>query len=281
MGQPAPGQSRKRWRGNEEHRLPAQKVEPYRLWFEFLKLASKDPEIQIDKRFYQRWGSVTDADFDAWWSAHWRDLFSVDIGVRVCEPGEGTEKHRNGDLILRIPLYQDKTRTLNQIAELLDQNGAGERLADMRQGQFHLSVGVSDGHPVHPSTRFLRNLSKVKLLMHLYRFWLEGQGLGERQRLEQTAKRYFAWADGWNRKVRERKWKRRPLIEIPYALTEYVAYLEKRGSRKRVLIYELNEPDAANHRRQIARYIRKARRVAENVGRGEFPGNYEGGSFQS
>ena len=137
----------------------------------------------------------------------------------------------------------------------------------MKQGQFHLSVGVSDGHPIHPSTRFLRNLSKVKLLMHFYRFWLEGQGLGERQRLEQTAKRYFAWADAWNRKVRERKWKR-PLIEIPYALTEYVAYLEKRGDRKRVLLRDLNITDAPNHRRQIARYIRKARRLAENVGRG-------------
>ena len=48
-----------------------------------------------------------------------------------------------------------------------------------------------------------------------------------------------------------------------------------------MLIYQLNEPDAANHRRQIARYIRKARRIAENVGRGEHYGNYEGGSFQS
>ena len=174
MGQPGPG-ARKRWRGDDEHRLPAQKVEPYRLWFEFLKLASKDPEIQIDKRFYQRWGSV-DADFDDWWSAHWRDLFSVDIGVRVCGPGEATEKRLEGDLVLRIPLYQDKKRTLFQIAELLDQNGAGERLADMKQGQFHLSVGVSDGHPIQPSTRFLRNLSKVKLLMRFYRFWLEGRG---------------------------------------------------------------------------------------------------------
>ena len=86
VGRPAPG-ARKRWRGDDEHRLPAQKVEPYRLWFEFLKLASKDPEIQIDKRFYQRWGSF-DADFDDWWSAHWRDLFSVDIGVRVCGPAK-------------------------------------------------------------------------------------------------------------------------------------------------------------------------------------------------
>ena len=106
MGQPASGQLRKRWRGDEEHRLPAQKIEPYRLWFEFLKLASRDPEIQIDKRFYQRWGSV-DADFDDWWSAHWRDLFSVDIGVRVCELGE-ERTSSDGDLVLRF--LSTKTR---------------------------------------------------------------------------------------------------------------------------------------------------------------------------
>ena len=108
MGQPAPGQSRKRWRGDDEHRLPAQKIEPYRLWFEFLKLASKDPEIQIDKRFYQRWGSVADADFDDWWSAHWRDLFSVDIGVRVCEPGEQMTSTRTA--ISFFEFHSTKTR---------------------------------------------------------------------------------------------------------------------------------------------------------------------------
>jgi hypothetical protein len=280
VAKPGPGRSRTRWRGNDEHRLPAQKIEPYRLWFEFLKLASRDPEVQVDNNDYQQWGSFSNADFDDWWSAHWRDLFAVDIGVRVSDPREYIDKRSDGELLVRIPLYQDKKRTLMQVSELLDEAGAGERLADMRQGQFQLSAGISEtGGPIHPSTRFLRNLSKVRMLMHLYRFWLEGDGFGERQRLEQTAKRYFEWANGWNTRVRERKWKRAP-IEIPYALSQYVAYLEKRGSRKRVLLRDLNETDVANHRRQIARYIRKARRIAENVGRGEFPGQYESGVFQ-
>jgi hypothetical protein len=63
--------------------LPAQKREPYRLWFEFLKLALKDKTLTVDEDFYKPWGSVTDVDFDAWWASHWQDLFSVDIGVRV------------------------------------------------------------------------------------------------------------------------------------------------------------------------------------------------------
>jgi hypothetical protein len=266
---------KKEWRGDEAHMLPAQKVEPYRLWFEFLKLAHGDPDISINKKFYRSWGTVQGEDFSEWWSGHWRTLFAVDIGVRVVDSEHDLAHRSDSDLLVRIPLYQDRARTLRQLSELLESHGAGVRLADMTQGQFHLSVGVSeDGHPIHPSTRFLRNLPKVRLLMHLYRFWLEGQGLDERTRLEQTAIKYFSWADSWNRKVRERNWKR-PLIEIPPAISEYVTFLQKRGERKRVRLSELNETDVANHRRQVARYIRKARHIAANVGNGEFPGVYE------
>jgi len=44
----------------------------------------------------------------------------------------------------------------------------------MPTGQFFLNVGVgADGGTIHPSIRFLKNLPKVRLLMHLYRFWLK------------------------------------------------------------------------------------------------------------
>ena len=265
---------RNRWRGDDEHRLPAQKIEPYRLWFEFLKLASTDPDVQINTVFYCRWAQVIDVDFDDWWSSHWRDLFAVDIGVRICELGDEREKHSDADLILRVPLYRDKRRTLREISDILDEHGANERLADMKQGQFHLSLGTSEtGRSIHPSTRFLRNLSKVRLLLNIYRFWLSNMELGQRKRLEQTARSYSNWADQWNKKVRTGKWNR-PLIELPHAISEYVDFLNKRGTRKRVPLYELSEADVANQRRQIKRYIRKARQIALNVGCGEFPGVY-------
>ena len=75
--------AKKEWRGDDAHMLPAQKVEPYRLWFEFLKLAHSDPDISINKKFYRSWGTVQGVDFSEWWSGHWRTLFAVDIGVRV------------------------------------------------------------------------------------------------------------------------------------------------------------------------------------------------------
>ena len=36
------------WSGDGTYYLPARQVEPYRLWFEFLKQAHRDAEIQID-----------------------------------------------------------------------------------------------------------------------------------------------------------------------------------------------------------------------------------------
>ena len=37
-----------RWSGDGTYYLPARQVEPYRLWFEFLKQAHRDADIEID-----------------------------------------------------------------------------------------------------------------------------------------------------------------------------------------------------------------------------------------
>lgn len=263
-----------KWHGDGFNELPAHQVEPYRLWFEFLKLASKDPTVKIDKARYKTWGPYEDLEFREWWSRHWRDLFAVSVGVRKLASGEEVQlTHR--ELIVSIPLHQDKRRSVSQIRELLDAHGAGTQLKKMPTGQVFLNVGVGvDGNTIHPSTRFLKNLSKVRLFMHLYRFWLKNPDLDKEKRLDAMSKDYFAWADAWNRKVRERKWKR-ATIEIPAALADYVRYLEKRGSRQRLSLSKYNESDTPNNRRQVARYIRKARQIAANVGEGTFPGVYE------
>ena len=196
--------SRTRFRGDERHRLPAQKIEPYRLWFEFLKLAAKDPDVNVDKKFYLPWGNYNDADFDDWWSTHWRELFAVDIGVRPYD--ENMHGQPDASLILVIPLYQDRALTLRQVNKFLVEHDAGERLADMKQGEFQLSVGnTTSTHPIHPATRFLRNLPKVRLLLKVYQFWIGAKARDERRRLEETAVRYSEWAKRWNDKIDKKK----------------------------------------------------------------------------
>ena len=262
----------KKWKGDKTHLLPAHQVEPYRLWFEFLQLASKDNTLTIDRTVYARWGKYDELKFKDWWTSHWRDLFAVDLGVREVTHLQGDDKPSAKEVVVRIPLYQDRKRSLAQVSEILERYGASERLKDMAEGQFRLQVDDGQDKLIHPSIRFLRNLPKVRLLLHIYRFWLSHAEADDRKRLEKTAISYFRWADGWNRQVREKKWNR-PLIETPFALTTYVKHLEKRGSRKRISLYEAD--DVSDHRRQIARYIRKARKLASNVAVGRFPGRYE------
>jgi len=260
----------KRWKGNDSYQLPAQQVEPYRLWFEFLKLAHQDPKLKINKRYYAAWGDVQNAKFDEWWLENWQKLFATDIGVRVLENGTKI-KSIEGELIVRLPINQNPKRTLAQVSKLLLENGASNRLKDMIEGQYRLSVGDKE-NLIHTSTRLLRNLSKIRLLLNIYRFWLSHHELDERRRLEATAVSYFKWADAWNQKVRAKEWNR-SLIEIPFALKTYILHLEKRGLRRKTSLYETD--DVSDHRRQIARYIRKARKIAENTAKGVFTGKYE------
>lgn len=187
-----------KWRGDSSNELPAHQVEPYRLWFEFLKLASSDPTVNFDKTHYKTWGRYEDLEFREWWSRHWRNLFSVSVGVRLLQLGEVATR-TGGELIVSIPIHQDRGRSVSQIKELLDQHAVGTQLKKMPTGQFCLDVGVgAHGANIHPSTRFLKNLDKVRLLMHLYRFWLKHPNLADTKRLEAMSKDYFDWADAWN-----------------------------------------------------------------------------------
>lgn len=268
---------RARFLGDDRHRLPAQKIEPYRLWFEFLKLASRDPELTVDKRHYLPWGNYADEDFDDWWGIHWRQLFAVDIGVRPYV--DGTTERSNATIVLVIPLYQDTTLTLRQVHEYLVEHKAGARLADMRQGEFQLRISdTTSSHPIHPATRFLRNLSKVRLLLKVYQFWIEADVDDDRRRLEAATKRYFEWAKRWNDKIAQKRSAKKIVqvgtIELPTSISRYVEYLQLRGTRTRIGQHELigwND----DSRRQVKRYLIKARRIAANVARGEFPGQFE------
>lgn len=265
--------TRKKFKGNSTSALPAQQIEPYRIWFEFLKLAIRDPSIKVRKSHYISWGNIEDVKFDNWWEDNWQKLFSVDIGVRIFDPATIRSISSDKEIIVSIPLYQDPKLSTLQVSELLKNYGASKKLKDMADGQFHLQIAHGD-KLTHPSTRFLRNLPKVRLLLNIYRYWVDHRNFNDRERLERTVLSYYKWATNWNAKIKEKKWNR-PRIEVPYAMSEYVNYLEERASRKRVKLYETKTGDVSDHRRQIARYIRKARKIAANVSEGVFPGLYD------
>lgn len=55
-----------KWKGDDQYRLPAQQVEPYRLWFEFLQLAAKDQTLTVDTKHYKAWGNFAELKFSLW-----------------------------------------------------------------------------------------------------------------------------------------------------------------------------------------------------------------------
>ena len=70
-----------KWKGDQSYLLPALQVEPYRLWFEFLKLAEQDVSLTVSRPIYKSWGEYRNTDFKSWWREHWRTLFATGIGV--------------------------------------------------------------------------------------------------------------------------------------------------------------------------------------------------------
>ena len=108
------------WSGDGRYFLPARQVEPYRLWFEFLKLAETDPELAVDPVHYADWGDYRTQSFTDWWSGEtWRRLFAVDTDVRVLDVGE-TVTDDGTAIVVRLPLGRDKKETLRDVIDLLE-----------------------------------------------------------------------------------------------------------------------------------------------------------------
>ena len=242
-----------KWSGDGTYYLPARQVEPYRLWFEFLKQAHRDQDLQVDYEHYLEWGNFYNEEFSSWWSgATWRMLFAIDVGVRVYDQGEVPEADEQA-LLVRLPLNKNPKQTLRDVQELLEQHKAGTALCKISQGKFALSDGYERA--------FLKYLPNVRVMLRCYSYWLDNVELHNRERTSQTAADFYTWAKSRNDLIIERRYKySRPLI--PFAVAEYA---------KQILA---NEKPDEDHKRAFKRYLQKARNLAKNASMGVFPGKY-------
>jgi hypothetical protein len=258
----------KNWAGDGVYVLPARKVEPYRLWFEYLKLAYQDPDIKVDKRIYKSWGDVENLKFDDWWSDYWRDLFAVETGIRVMERDE-TIGNSNSAIAIRVPLSLDANTAIQELRELLFENGIGNREAPRVKGKFALTEGSVQG--------FEKQMNSARCMLRLYGYWLKHEKADKRKRIEKAAIEYYDWMMDWDDQIVSKGWNR-PRPYKPGSFRTYVEYVRakqpgKRAHRGGGAAYKAGQ-SVDDARRQVARYIRKARKIAENVAAGEFPGKY-------
>ena len=256
----------KAFSGDGEYVLPARKVEPYRLWFEFLKLALKDPDIKVDKRIYKSWGDIETLTFDKWWSDNWRNLFAVETGIRLMERDESLG-NSTSSVAIKVPLSLDPNTALKELRELLHEQGIGNRDAPRVRGKFALSEGSKQG--------FEKRMNTARCKLRLYGYWLKHTKLDDRRRVERAAQDYLDWAIDWDEKIKSKGWNR-PRPNLPNCFRVYVAFLRQKvpGKRSADSMVNFEEGNAENARREVKRFLRSARRIAENVAKGEFPGKY-------
>ena len=253
--------ARKAFAGDNEYRLPKGKIEPYRLWFEYLKLAKVSQRFQIDEGLYSPWGDVSVTDFDIWWKKNWKPLFGIRASTRLIKNAEDYALATKDPtvVVLRVSISDTKKTRLKDINDAL----MGLRIAptDGKKGQSRPAFDLSSKRSMNFKT--LRGMLKFLELYHAKDLDIEAASLA-----------YFRWSRGWNEKVRAKKWKR-PSVYEPTFLRRFVDEIEKKRASKRKGLKLLDERGAyKNLRSQAMRFIRKGEKILSNVAVGRFPGAF-------
>jgi hypothetical protein len=245
-------------------KLPRRMVEPYRLWFEYLKTALNDPTVAINASIYEGWGDVRNSDFDDWWHDHWRSLFAEPaIDVSAVRSADEAKSVLDDDtyVLVKVPLNSlSKVRT----AEL-------EKIVRSQRKQRPQVRRARSQAPFQIKAKRIIRRDVLRGMLRLYQLYLKNN-----RDLDATAVEYHEWATNWNSTIRSKKWDR-PSVYVPPQLAVYVAAIkelagattpeQKRAIRK--------GGDYDTVRPKIKRYILRAQRIARNVGRGIFPGEFE------
>lgn len=260
---------RKAFAGDTEYRLTQKEMEPYRLWFEFLKLAYRDPSIKVDSKKYADWGDVANSDFDKWWADHWKPLFAAQSGAKIISSQSEYQDAANDPraIVLRISLTVRSKQQLGDVRDAIAKATKGEKFKSAKGGgRFELQVKRS------------KRLETLRVILRMYQLWL-----ANKEDIEVTARAYLDWAEAWNGKVDTKGWKRSKIF-VPAHLKRYVELLDllptqkKRGASNRTSKGSVNSGTGTNidtGRNQTRRYITQAQKIIRNVARGDFPGKYQ------
>ena len=253
--------ARRPFSGDVQDKLPKGKREPYRLWFEHLKIVQRYPNIHVDKELYRNWNVKDDTEFDAWWEDYWRVLFATEAQAALVRTTDQFVLASNDPwtVVLRVSLAGTKKRRLEDLEEIL----------------ASLSVPVSSGRELPPRPAFALS-AKRSMNLKTLRGMLKYLQLYEEKHwdLEHASRAYFKWASDWNAKVRSGKWKR-PLAYLPNFLGAFTVQIENRMSKpKRGPAKVGNEERYDALRGQARRFIRRGETILRNVAEGRFPGAF-------
>ncbi len=246
------------------YRLPKIKREPYRLWFEFLKLSIKDTTVAVESQIYSEWGDIENSDFDVWWKSHWKQLFSEPVSSGKLFTAQECREALNDQscVVIRLSLHETNAQRTSFIKSVLADASGLLSLKPIKRSKFNLTANRS------------MNLTNLRIMLKLYEFWLDSSG-----DLNLACRRYYDWATLWNSQIDAKKWGRRK-VPMPPSLRQYIDCLNNIADNRLTLSASNRLSKAASShsydalRADMRRYIRRAQKIALNTGRGVFPGEY-------
>jgi hypothetical protein len=264
-----------RFWGDGHYVLPTSSIEPYRLWFEWLKLAELDRElvgdpdhqIQFTGNHYADWGDVQNVPFAQWWEENWRDLFGMTAGVIEIRPGQIVPQG-DGFITLFVPLTGRRDKIAYQVDQIVAQHPAFEETEIRPTARYELTAGYDQG--------FTKRLTESRRYLQFYKFWLEQQTENENDRVDLA---FRAFVD-WHRNNNDEAIRLVGSLKEPYKV--YDRFLADRhlGARVNRAEYSIShrrdgkQLTAERSRKAIGRDLAKARKIAQNVAKGQFPGDY-------
>lgn len=225
-------------------RLLKSRRQHLRLWFEFLKLCHRIPELRSNLHrssdFYAAWGDVRSVKFDDWWELH-THLFG-ETSVMVVDR---LDPHPNV-IYLAIPLNVPVSRTLTQVRSVV-LHKQGERLKQAGKDPFGpktRSVGIGS-YELTPGVE-IRGQTLYEILI-IMTAWIDLN--------RPPVNSDFCFEVLKRLKARKRStW-------IPYLLAT-PPQKDKNGNLR----------FGEDQIRQIRRYLKRGMEVCRSVSLGEFPG---------
>lgn len=246
--------------GDAKYRLPKGKVEPYRLWFEYLKLAYQYPNIEVDTSLYASWGNIVKSHFGAWWSEHWSKLFATYPETRLISSVDAFKEAAADPkcVVIRVSLTSPRKQRIKDIDDALKVIPTAE-VKEKRS--------TSDPAFVIASKRSI-NYATLRGMLRYLRFFNDNDW-----DIDKASVAYYKWSKTWNDRVRTKKLKV-PAVYVPPFLPVFVDRIAEKTKSVGGLKKRSNPRGYDDLRSQARRLLRRGETILQNVGEGRFPGSF-------
>ena len=251
--------ARKAFSGDHVKELPKGKMEPYRLWFEFLKLAMEIQPQKVNKKFYEPWGDITKEKFNDWFPKNWQKLFALPASITVINSLDEAKDY-----------FKDEKNVLIKI----DKNGPVKRqIEDFKKilkAQRETKIRSQPLRPAYEITsKRSMNNAHLRAMLRILAFNHKHKG-----KIDEAITAYYEWASNWNKQIRDKKWKREQ-IKIPVVLSAFDTEIKRHEKLVSENSHKVKKDDKYYSARRAAnRFLRNAQTILDNVSGGKFPGSF-------